>query len=163
MSKLQLASYPGRNDFERGAAKQLTDEGLEFDYEPFKLEVSYPPRVGKYTPDFVFQPIKVLVETKGIFFDSAADRQKLILVRDQNPDWEIWLLFEKPGLKIYKGSKTTYEKWAESKGFKYAVGTQLPKTWIAELKARYASLRTRKEGKRCRSKLSSTRSTCTRR
>lgn len=153
---LTEAAY--RNPFEVGVGEQLSHAKVPFEYEPLKMDVSFPARIGKYTPDFVFKSIKVVVETKGTnpkYFDADA-RQKMILCRDQHPDWDFWLLFQKPNGKIYKGSKTTFEAWAADKGFKAACGKTLPLEWIAELRQRLAEARKPKQGRRtCRSTRSS--------
>lgn len=143
------ASY--RNKLEASVGNQLSEANIPFGYETLKLPVAFPPRTGRYTPDFVFDQVKVLIETKGFFYDSAADRQKLCLVKEQHPDWDIWLLFQRPGCKIYKGSKTTYEQWAGEHGFRWATGKTIPSEWIADLRKRHSSLRRKKEASRCRS------------
>jgi hypothetical protein len=43
-------------------------------------------------------------------------------------------VFQNANAKIYKGSKTTYAKWAEDHDFKWADKGIVPASWIKELK-----------------------------
>ena len=110
---------PYRNKFEEKVGAHLGDD---WEYETIKLRYVVPERKATYTPDFINHETKTIVESKGRF--PASDRKKMLLVAKQHPDWTIKLLFQSPNAKIYKGSKTTYAKWAEDNGFKWE---QLPK------------------------------------
>lgn len=68
-----------------------------------------------YTPDFVDEETKTIIESKG-YFDAKA-RSKMIAVKKQNPGWKIVLVFQNPNNKISKKSKTTYAEWAKKNGF----------------------------------------------
>lgn len=70
------------------------------------------------------------IETKGRF--DTKDRQKWVLLKDQRPDLDIRLVFQRANTKISKTSNTTYAKWAESKGFKWADHGIIPKEWLEE-------------------------------
>jgi hypothetical protein len=98
-----------RNSFEEAVAKRLPKEFL---YEPIKL-----PYVLEcnYTPDFVSESEKIIIESKGEF--DASDRRKMRAVKKQHPDWRIILVFQNPRKKIDKSSKTTYRDWAIKNGF----------------------------------------------
>lgn len=133
------ASY--RSGLEKNIAAQLEAEGLSFDYENLKLEYNVPARVSKYTPDFRVGTI--VIESKGAFGhgpgrfsggDPAKERQKLILIKQQHPDIDLRIVFQRASTKIYKGSPTTYAKWATDSGFLWADKGTIPPDWIKEMK-----------------------------
>ncbi len=105
-----MAGY--RNGFEKRVADHL---GPDWEYEPIKLPYTIP---HTYTPDFVHHGTRTIIESKGRFTQS--DRQKMIAVKAQHPDWTFHILFQNPNLKISKGSKTTYAQWAERNGFQWS-------------------------------------------
>lgn len=90
--------------------------GPAYQYEPFKLSYTVE---RQYTPDFVCNATRTIVETKGYF--PAEDRSKMIAVRRANPDWTWVLVFQDPDKKISKTSATTYRQWAEKNGFQVRV------------------------------------------
>lgn len=119
-----------RSRLEERIADQLDEAGIKFQYENQKLKYTVPARNATYTPDFDLGPF--LIEAKG-YFRSASDRQKLVLVRKDNPDADIRLVFQKATNPIYKGSPTTYAKWAEDHGFKWADNGVIPDEWLEEI------------------------------
>jgi hypothetical protein len=133
------ASY--RSGLEKNIAAQLEAEGLSFDYEQLKLEYNVPARVAKYTPDFKVGTI--VIESKGAFGygpnrfsggDPAKERQKLLLIKAQHPNLDLRIVFQRASTKIYKGSPTTYAKWATDNGFLWADKGAIPPEWIKEMK-----------------------------
>lgn len=119
-----------RSRLEERIADQLDEAGVSFEYENRKVKYTVPARHATYTPDFDLK--KFLIEAKG-YFRSASDRQKLVLVKKDNPELDIRLVFQKANNPIYKGSPTTYSKWAEDHGFKWADGGVIPNEWLEEL------------------------------
>lgn len=119
-----------RSGLERQVAKQLKEAGVSYTYESLVLRYTKPESFHKYTPDFVL-PNGIIIETKGYF--ETADRQKHILVKQQDPSLDIRFVFSNPQRPISKGSKTTYAMWCEKNGFLYAKGL-IPKDWINETK-----------------------------
>jgi hypothetical protein len=97
-----------------------------------KLDYKVPARKARYTPDFVFSA-PICIETKG-WFRTAAERHKMVLVKQCNPHLDIRLVFQNANKPIYKGSPTSYAKWAEENGFKWADKGTVPSDWIEELK-----------------------------
>jgi len=87
-----------------------------------KLSYEVPARQAIYTPDFIDYENKVIVEAKGYL--RAEDRKKMVLIKQQNPDWTICFMFQKANQTISKTSKTTYAMWAEKNGFSWR---ELPK------------------------------------
>jgi hypothetical protein len=67
---------------------------------------------------------RIILEAKGRFGDKfgngAKERQKLILLQEQHPELDIRIVFQRASTAIYKGSKTTYAKWADDHGFKWS-------------------------------------------
>lgn len=119
-----------RSNFELKLATNLKNQGIPFDFESVTLKYF---KEHKYKLDFSIQSGKLLVESKGYF--TAADRQKMLDVKKENPELDIRLLFMKDQ-KIHKLSKTRYSDWCKKYGFKYAVSEDaiLPVDWLKELK-----------------------------
>ena len=118
-----------RSGLEEKIAYQLKSEGIDPRFETLKL----PYRVEKtcvYIPDF---PVgkRIIIETKGRF--QTADRMKMLLVQKQHPEYEFRFVFSNVNAKISKVSNTTYGKWCDKNGFKYANKT-IPSEWIEEIK-----------------------------
>jgi hypothetical protein len=116
-----------RSHFELNIARNLRERGVAFEYE--KRKVTFVPKPRTYTPDFYFPSTEVFVEAKGKF--DKNDRVKMLLVKEQNPDLDIRILFQNARNKIYKGSKTTYGAWADRHGFEWAEGT-MPEEWYKD-------------------------------
>jgi len=51
-------------------------------------------------------------------------------VKAANPDLDIRFVFQTPYNKIYKGSKTTYAKWADKHGFPWCAFHSIPIEWL---------------------------------
>jgi hypothetical protein len=119
-----------RSGLEKRTATYLDSKNVKYEYETLLVEYVVPESTHKYKPDFIL-PNGVIVECKGRF--TPADRKKMSLAIEQNPDLDIRLLFmlDNP---ISKGSKTTYTKWCEKRGIKCAVSKDghVPDTWLKE-------------------------------
>lgn len=123
-----------RNNLEKSIGAQLTKAGVEFDYEGEWIEYLVPARKAKYLPDFRPCMTRIIIEGKGWFGKGAKERQKLVLLKEQHPDLDIRLVFSDANKKIYKGSPTTYAKWAEDHGFLWATRGEVPQAWIKDMK-----------------------------
>lgn len=133
-----------RSRLETKVAKQLTEAGIPFGYETLKVHFKVPARPAKYTPDFVtgalghdfskFKPSLIVLETKG-YFRTTADRQRLIQMKECNPTLDLRLVFQDANKPIYKGSPTSYGKWAEDHDFPWADKGTVPAKWIEEMRA----------------------------
>lgn len=130
LSASQVALIQGfRSGLEEKIASQLTASGIDPKFETLKL----PYKVEKnctYTPDF---PVgkKIIIETKGRFL--TADRMKMLMVQKQYPEYEFRFIFNNSRARISKVSNTTYGRWCEKNGFKYA-DKVVPQDWIDEIK-----------------------------
>ena len=58
---------------------------------------------------------------------------KMLLVKEQHPEYEFRFIFTNSKAKISKVSNTTYGRWCEKNGFKYA-DKLIPTEWIEEIK-----------------------------
>jgi len=117
-----------RSTFEIEVDENLQLLGVEADYEKNTIEYVVPESKHKYTPDFKL-PNGIYIESKGWL--TSDDRKKHIYIKKQHPEIDIRFVFQSPGGKIYKGSKTTYSQWADKNGFKWAK-KYVPKEWIEE-------------------------------
>ena len=121
-----------RSGLEENLAAFLRSQGVSFEYEMHRLAYLVPARTAKYTPDFYITTKSgkvIIVETKGRFL--TADRQKMILVKQQYPDLDIRFVFSNENQRISKQSPTTYGKWCEKHGFPFA-SKVVPKEWLNE-------------------------------
>ena len=121
-----------RSGLEDQISEQLKFTGKTWSYETEKLKYTVPERVATYTPDFILiksNGDKMYIETKGRF--TTADRKKMKLVKEANPELDIRLLFQTPNNKIIKTSKTTYADWADKHGYLWAA-KEIPIKWLEE-------------------------------
>jgi predicted nuclease of restriction endonuclease-like RecB superfamily len=111
-------------------AADLEEQGTLYTYEPDVFMYTLPER--KYIPDFRLKKKKggwMYIEYKGRF--SAQDRTKIRLIKKQNPDIDLRIVFEKPNNKLNKSSKTTYGAWADQHGIPWSNRT-IPAEWRKE-------------------------------
>lgn len=120
--------YGWRSGLEERVGAQLTEAGMDFEYEETTLKYTVPARTARYTPDFSLSN-GIVIETKGRFM--VADRQKMVLVKEQHPDLDIRFVFTRSATTISKTSKTTYAAWCEKHGFPYA-DKLVPAHWLQE-------------------------------
>ena len=113
-----------RSGLEVKVADFLSSLKVSFEYESRKL--AYVLQCN-YTPDFLL-PNGVFLEVKGRL--TSEDRRKMIAVKKSNPDLDIRFVFQAPFNKIYKGSKTTYAKWADTHGFPWSSYQSIPIEWL---------------------------------
>lgn len=127
MGTSQGIKYGYRSGLESKVSAQLSEAGVDFEYETFKIEYQVN-ETRKYTPDFRL-PNGIIVETKGRFV--AADRKKHLLVQQQHPDLDIRFVFTNSKAKLNKGAKSTYADWCQKHGFLYSDKT-IPEDWLNE-------------------------------
>ena len=123
MSKPQRHKF--RSDYELQVAKKLAEQGVKFEYEAHKI--TYVPKPKVYTPDFYLPEQGIYIEAKGFF--SPSDRQKMLLVVQQNESLDIRMLFLRASNKLNRSSKTTYGSWCDRHGILWADG-QIPPEWL---------------------------------
>ena len=124
--------YGWRSGLEKSLADYLDERNISYEYEEHKLVYTVPERQAIYTPDFYVRTRTgklIIIETKGRFV--TADRQKMLLVKEQHPDLDIRFVFSNPKTRISKKSKTTYAAWCEKHGFPYAAKVA-PERWLNE-------------------------------
>ena len=121
-----------RSGLEESLAAYLDERNIPYQYEENKLVYTVPQRQATYTPDFYVTTRSgkvIIIETKGRFV--TADRQKMLLVKEQHPDLDIRFVFSNPNTRISKKSQTTYAAWCEKHGFLY-VAKVAPEEWLNE-------------------------------
>ena len=112
-----MTSNAYRSKFEGSVAQGLRSRKLGFEFEPESFEFVQPSKPRKYTPDFKLSKLGTYVECKGKF--TKEDRDKLLWVREQNPELDLVLLFMRANNFIRKGSKTRYKDWADKNNFQW--------------------------------------------
>lgn len=119
-----------KSKLEKNVANKLKEMGIKFKYEPFRIPYLIPLEKHHYTPDFVPDKSKIIIEAKGRL--TIADRKKMLLLKEQHPDYRFCLLFERANKPLYKGSKTTYAEWAEKHGFEWSDFYKggIPERWV---------------------------------
>ena len=130
MTSKQVGLAQGfRSGLEEKIAAQLRLAGINPCYEsrklPYRVEETH-----NYTPDFPVTK-SLIIETKGRF--QTADRMKMLKIKAQYPDIEFRFVFTNSKARISKASQTTYARWCEKNGFKYA-DKLIPIEWIEEIK-----------------------------
>ena len=120
-----------RSGLEDKLSEQISDAGLNVDYETNKITYTVPERQSTYTPDFRINTSNggFYIEGKGRW--TVDDRHKHLLIREQHPNLDIRFVFSNANAKLYKGSPTTYAQWCEKFGFRYANKT-IPPEWLQE-------------------------------
>lgn len=116
-----------RSGLEEKINKQLTNLGIDGQYEQHKIKFIQPEKHRTYTPDFKVGDI--YIETKGRFV--VADRQKHLMIKKIHPDLDIRFVFSNSKQKLYKGAKSTYADWCDKYGFQYA-DKLIPKEWLKD-------------------------------
>jgi len=111
-------------------ANQLDTSKVSFAYETRIVHYVIPAQTHTYRPDFNL-PNGIIVETKGRW--TSADRKKMGFVLEQNPELDIRMLFALDN-KLSSNSNTKYSDWCDKRGIKYAIGTEIPATWMKEAK-----------------------------
>jgi hypothetical protein len=117
-----------RSGLEETISKQLTEAGIDFEYEKLKIKYEQPSVKRTYTPDFEL-PNGIIIETKGRLI--LEDRKKHLWIKEQHPNLDIRFCFSNAKAKITAGSPTTYADWADKNGFKWCQKT-IPDEWLKE-------------------------------
>lgn len=142
MTKKPALARRYRSGLEEKLAEQLEAAGISYEYESEKIPYTIPARVAKYLPDFPITGTNIYIEAKGhwgggkfggIKQASAEQRQKMLLLKEQRPDLDIRIVYERASTKIYPGSPTTNAMWAETHGFKWADKGTIPQEWLDEI------------------------------
>ena len=120
-----------RSGLEDKLSEQISDAGLDVNYETDKITYTVPERQSTYTPDFRINTSNggFYIEGKGRW--TVDDRHKHLLIREQHPNLDIRFVFSNQNAKLYKGSPTTYAQWCDKFGFRYANKT-IPPEWLQE-------------------------------
>lgn len=118
-----------RSGYEETITNNLRKNKIEHEYEKLKLKYIIPASNHTYTPDVKLLSNGIICELKG--YMDASTRKKMLLVVNQNPEYDIRMVFQNPKCKITKKSKTTYAMWAEKNSIKWGVESDILK-WAKE-------------------------------
>jgi hypothetical protein len=124
---------PYRSGLEVSLSKQLIEAGVPFRFEPDQLPYIRNGKVAWYTPDFKVADGTYL-EGKGYFHGGDKDRQKLILIKNQHPEIDLRIVFQKESTPVSKDTTLTYGDWADTCGFTWAGGGKIPQDWLEDFK-----------------------------
>lgn len=141
MARRNVRPSGRRSKFEDRIAEELDEKDIKYTYETWSYEYDEPLRknlarcsecnstnllrTGWYTPDF-FLENGVIIETKGRF--TAADRRKMLAVKEGHPELDIKMLFMRDN-KIHKRSETKYSDWCEANGYDYSIN-EVKAEWL---------------------------------
>ena len=117
-----------RSKFEEMVYEDLAHREIRMEYEPFKIDYTFPESYKRYTPDIVLEN-GIVIECKGWFPLDA--RKKMIFVRSSNPHLDIRFVFMDADHRLQKKSSTTLGEWATKHAFMWARET-VPKSWVNE-------------------------------
>ena len=125
-----------RSNGERDLAEFMICNKVLHEYEPVKVPYTLPVTKHNYTPDFCIyceDGREILIEYKGRHRFGGLDKEtrtKMIAVKEQHPELDIRLVFDRPGNKIGKSPKSkTWEQWADEQHYIYAHKT-IPLSWL---------------------------------
>lgn len=104
-----------KSGLEQLVAQVFDANKMPFTYEDTSLRFIVPETKRRYTPDFKLKSHPNLyIEAKGRF--SAADRKKMLLVKEQYPKLKFVMLFGRAHNTLSKKSATTYGDWCDANG-----------------------------------------------
>ena len=91
-----------------------------------------------YEPDFTstIGTKKILLETKGRFWDYAEFSKYIWIKKVLDPDVELVFVFANPSAPMPRakkrkdGTKRTHSEWADYHGFRWFTENNLPNEWI---------------------------------
>ena len=130
-----------RSGLEKNIADQLEAAGVPIAYETTKLRYNVPSKDHTYTPDFTAG--RIIIEAKGAFGygpnrfsggDPVKERQKLVLIKQQHPELDLRIVFQRASTKIRKGSPTSLGMWATANNIPWADKGVIPEEWLEEMK-----------------------------
>lgn len=105
-----------RSGLEKSFGELLKRNSIPFKFEVERVKYIQPQAERSYTIDFSIDGLHI--ETKGRF--TSEDRKKMLLVRQQHPDFNFIMVFNNARTKkLYKGSPTTYADWCDKNGIKW--------------------------------------------
>lgn len=132
-----------RSKLEERVAEQLESAGVRFTHESKWVPYVVPERTAKYLPDMVIDGTNILIECKGFFgggrqfggksSDSAKERQKLLLIKEQHPEIDLRIVFQRASTPIYPKSPTSYGKWASDHQIPWSDKGEVPQQWVDDI------------------------------
>ncbi|MDE7064509.1 MAG: endonuclease [Desulfovibrionaceae bacterium] len=114
-----------RSRYEADVAAALQTCGADAEYEPGRIPYDVH-LTAHYKPDWVLRAQAILLEAKGEF--PKADRDKMLLLKQQYPHLDIRFIFQNPNAKTT--GRQTCATWADVHGFKWCGGPGIPPAWL---------------------------------
>lgn len=121
---------PFRSGFEKKLYAEMTEEGLNVEFEEVTVKYVQPAKDRKYLADFSFPNSPILIEAKGRL--TKEGRDKLLNIKRSNPDLDLRIVFQRDN-ELTRRSRTKYSQWAEKQGIPWAVG-RVPQEWVDEIR-----------------------------
>ena len=107
--------------------------GLRYKHEPIRLKY-ITRRERTYTPDFVDDDNKTIIECKGRIRE-IEELKAYVDFRNQHPEYRMIFVLENPHIKAYRQSKKeTLSQWLEKNGFEWNTLSTFPKELRGKLK-----------------------------
>ena len=131
-----------RSKYEDTVIQNLTDRGIEFEYEPRTFVYQRPVRraqcsscgndtgivvLRRYTPDIRLKVNGVFIELKGKF--TGENRSQMEDFLRGSPGIDLRFLFMRDNWLTGK-HKSRYSDWCRKLKVKYAIGTEIPDDWL---------------------------------
>lgn len=105
-----------RSKLESKFEEILKESKIEYEYETTKIPYIVPESNHNYIVDFSGSN-GIQYEVKG-WLSNHQERQKYILVKQQNPELDLRFVFDNPN-KLCGGTKYSHAKWADKFGFRW--------------------------------------------
>lgn len=121
---MDVAPLKLKGNFEKQIVGDLLNTSVPFSYEPHKIPYTLS---LNYIPDLYLSDKNLYIELKGVL--DATTKQKMIAVKNQHPDKDIRIVFQRASNKLHPKSKLTYGDWAEKNGFIWA-DKRIPSDWL---------------------------------
>ena len=112
-----------RSGFEERVAKELDNKAIPYLYEAETFEYTLRSR---YKPD-LFLMNGIVLELKG--FWKPSDRRKHVAMKEQHPDLDLRIVFQKNQL-LSRNSKSTYGDFCDKHGIPWCEWPNIPPDWL---------------------------------
>ena len=144
VTKRYEALAPYRSQYEKNIANLLSENNIEFQYEPKKIDYIYPTKRGKcqtcggsdvgriatYTPDFWFPKHGVWVEAKGKWDSAGRTKTLAVLDSDNELNRDNFRMLFMYNNWVTSKHKEKYTDWCAKHKIICAVGLDVPEEWL---------------------------------
>lgn len=113
-----------KSKLEAFVLSNLKKRRIDFEYESLKIPYTIS---SVYTPDFVLNDGKLLIECKGYHPNLNTTLKKYVEFKRSNPKIDLRFCFDNANMKI--GKRLTISGWADKHGFLWCEKV-IPEEWI---------------------------------